>query len=80
MSSRKRSSNEDEEIGLNLMSTDEEDSEKEAQFLEYGHFFSEDKRGKKWKLCTKFWERCLGECTGHVEAWTDFIFSDFLNK
>jgi hypothetical protein len=33
MASRKRSSKDDEEISMNLLSTDEEDSEKEAQFL-----------------------------------------------
>jgi hypothetical protein len=51
--SRKRSnsssssSTEDENIGLILVSTDEEDSENDAQCMYCKHFFSEDKRGEK---------------------------------
>jgi hypothetical protein len=47
------SSTEDEEIGLILTSTDEEDTENGSHCLYYRHFFSEDKRVEKRVHCTK---------------------------
>jgi hypothetical protein len=76
MASRKGSTsssssrNENEEIGLILVSTDEEKSENEAQCLHCRHYFSEGKRGRKWVRCTKCCEWCHGECAGEREDWT----------
>jgi hypothetical protein len=66
------SSTEDEEIDLMLVSTDEEDSENDAQCLYCRYFFSEDKRGEKWVCCTKCDELCHEECAGEREDWTYF--------
>jgi hypothetical protein len=73
ITSRKRSnsssfsSTEDKYIGLILVSTDEEDSENDAQYLNCKHLFSEDKRGEKWVRCTKCYEWCHEEWAGEHE-------------
>jgi hypothetical protein len=65
---------------LILVSTDEEDSENEAQCLYYRHSFSEDTIEEKWVCCTKRWEWCLEECAGEREDWTHFTWSDCLDS
>jgi hypothetical protein len=47
------SSTEDDESDLILVSTDEEDSDNDAQCQYCRHFFSEDEKGEKWVRCTK---------------------------
>jgi hypothetical protein len=76
---KKNISTEDEDIGLILVSTDEEDSENDAQCLYCKYFFSEDKRGEKWVRCTKCYGRCH-ECASGREDWTHFTCSDCLDN
>jgi hypothetical protein len=70
------SSNGDEEIGLILVSTDEEDHENEAPCSYYRHFFSENKRGEKWARCTKCCEGCHEECAGEREDWAQLTCTE----